>query len=380
MILKGDWDFIYMSGINLLVRLVISAGLLIVVLGQTGINANAAHSAESFSICTSPIKVMPLGDSITAGKYSGHDTDESVPEDDVGYRKDLWDLLTGAGYIVDFVGSQENGMTFPFSDPQHEGHNGWRDDQIADYIYNNSAEADANWLSQNPPDVILLHIGTNSIDADPSDVEDILDEIDEYESDTGRTVTVFVARIIDTVPSNTLVTPFNNNVEAMVQGRADYGAELFMVYMQNGAGIIYENYSNDPPGDMLEDGIHPYATGYTKMANAWMTAFDDICAHRPTLNNLFDRFSIEGSGAGVKIYATDPDDDPLTFSAQGLPAGLIINTSSGWITGSTQEGATVSSPYEVTVRVQDEGGLADQGTFNWYVDTTGKIYLPIAIR
>ena len=267
-------------------RLVISAGFLIVVLGQTEINAIAAHSAESVSICTSPIKVMPLGDSITTGKYSGHDTsnDPGADKDDIGYRKDLWELLIGAGYSVDFVGTQENGASDPinFSDPQHEGHNGWRDDQIADYIYNNSTEADANWLSQNPPDVILLHIGTNSIDADPSDVEDILDEIDEYESDTGRTVTVFVARIIDTVPSNQFVTPFNDNVEAIVQGRPDFGIDLFMADMEDGAGIIYDNYSEDPPGDMF-DNLHPYATGYGKMANAWMTAFGEIC----TIGRIF---------------------------------------------------------------------------------------------
>ena len=368
-----------MSGINLLVRLVISAGLLIVVLGQTEINANAAHSVESVSICTSPIKVMPLGDSITTGKYSGTNIlDPAGAGDDIGYRMDLWELLTGAGYSVDFVGSQENGDSDPinFSDPQHEGHNGQTDAYIAENIYNNGGE---NWLSQNPPDVILLHIGTNSLDDDPSDVEDILDEIDEYEIDTARPVTVFVARIIDKVPNDPLINQFNDNVEAMIQGRADFGAELFMVDMEDGAGIIYDYYTDDPPGDMF-DNLHPYETGYNKMANAWMTAFDDICAHRPTLNYLFDRFSIEGSGVGVKINATDPDDDPLTYSAQGLPAGLSINPSSGWITGATQDGATLSSPYEVTVRVRDVGGLADQGTFNWYVELTGSIYLPIAIR
>jgi hypothetical protein len=152
--------------------------------------------------------------------------------------------------------------------------------------------------------------------------------------------------------------------------------------MEDGAGINYWSYTDTIPGDMMDEGalIHPFATGYTKMANAWMTAFDDICTHRPTLSNLFDRFSIEGGRVGVKINATDPDGDPLIFSAQGLPEGLSINPANGWITGATEDGATLLSPYEVTVRVQDENGLADQGTFNWYVDTTGSIYLPIAIR
>ena len=155
---------------------------------------------------------MPLGDSITTGKYSGIViTDPGGADDDIWYRKDLWQLLTGAGYSVNFVGSQENRA--PFSDRQHEGHNGQTDTYIAENIYNTGG---ANRLNQNPPDVILLHIGTNSLNPDASDVADILDEIDEYQSDTGRAVTVFVARIIDMAPNNPLVTQFNDNVEAMV--------------------------------------------------------------------------------------------------------------------------------------------------------------------
>ena len=228
------------------------------------------------NICTDEIKVMPLGDSITTGKYSGHDTSESVPEDDIGYRKDLWELLNAAGFSVDFVGTQSNGSTYPFSDPEHEGHNGFTDTQITDNIYN--APGGENWLSQNHADVITLHIGTNFLDNDPSDVERILDEIDEYETDTGKRVIVILARIIDMVPNNPVVNQFNNKVEEMAKARTDYGIDLFMVDMEDGAGINYSIWDQDlnPNGDMI-DPLHPYATGYTKMASVWMAAFDDLC-------------------------------------------------------------------------------------------------------
>ena len=236
----------------------------------------AASANQVTNICTDEIKVMPLGDSITTGKYSGHDTRESVPEDDIGYRKDLWELLNAAEFSVDFVGTQSNGSTYPFSDPEHEGHNGYSDTQIANNIYN--APGGENWLSQNHVDVITLHIGTNFLDNDPSEVERILDEIVKYEADTGKRVIVILARIIDMVPNNPVVNQFNDNVEDMVKARSEYGIDLFMVDMENGAGINYSIWHEDlnPNGDMI-DPLHPYATGYTKMAAVWMAAFDDFC-------------------------------------------------------------------------------------------------------
>ena len=74
-----------------------------------------------------------------------------------GYRGHLSTNLTLLGYNLDYVGN-ENGNpdpSIPNFDTNHEGHSGWRIDQI-----------DANierWLDliDLDPDVILLHIGTN---------------------------------------------------------------------------------------------------------------------------------------------------------------------------------------------------------------------------
>ena len=245
-----------------------------------------AFANQAGLVCSKDFKVMPLGDSITTGKYSGNDSDDTAQGalDDIGYRKDLWGLLSAAGFSVDFVGTQSNGNVpaFPFSDPEHEGHNGWTAEQIADNIYNDGGE---NWLSKNPADIILLHIGTNFLDTDASDVERILDEIDEYEAYTGLRVIVILARIIDMVPNNPVVNQFNDNVEVMAAGRSEYGIDLFMVDMEDGAGLIYDI---QPAGDMW-DNLHPFATGYTKMAAKWMAAFDDLC-HDLYLPVIFKNF------------------------------------------------------------------------------------------
>ena len=75
-------------------------------------------------------KIMPLGDSITLGAASG------VPDERfyVSYRKELWDQLKAAGYVVDdelFVGTvTTSGTLVPDFDSDNEGHDGWRTDQI----------------------------------------------------------------------------------------------------------------------------------------------------------------------------------------------------------------------------------------------------------
>src|SRR5436305_15244721 len=64
------------------------------------------------------VRVMPLGDSITDGI--------TVPG---AYRIGLWQRLVAGGYTVDFVGSLSNGPA-SLGDHDHEGHSGWRIDQI----------------------------------------------------------------------------------------------------------------------------------------------------------------------------------------------------------------------------------------------------------
>ena len=90
-----------------------------------------------------PVRVMPLGDSITDGA--------AIPG---GYRVRLGQLLGTTGVPVDFVGTLQNGPA-ELADRDHEGHSGSRIDQLA-------AEA-AAWVHRAQPDVVLLLAGTNDI-------------------------------------------------------------------------------------------------------------------------------------------------------------------------------------------------------------------------
>lgn len=74
----------------------------------------------------------------------------------------------------------------------------------------------------------------------------------------------------------------------------------------------------------------------------------------------------------ISIPASDPEGDPLLFSATGLPAGLSINEATGVISGTTTQ-YTGLSPSTVTVSVTDKKTSARRSvTFPWRVNTPGN--------
>ncbi|MFO7497611.1 MAG: hypothetical protein R6X05_18470, partial [Desulfobacterales bacterium] len=211
------------------------------------------------------INIMPLGDSITRGSASG----VGDPSYMVSYRKALWDLLAARSYEVDFVGSQNDGWGIPGFDADHEGHGGWRDDQIVNGITGYGKLAD--WLAAEQPDIVLLHIGTNGLDPSPNDVRDILNVIDTYDPN----VWVILALIINRNSYSQTTTDFNNNVAEMANLRITNGDKIVIKDMEDGAGINYDLVNDTPPGDMWDD-LHPVDTGYGKMAGVWLSGLQEI--------------------------------------------------------------------------------------------------------
>lgn len=212
------------------------------------------------------VRIMPLGDSITAGEHYGY----PPFGERTGYRKPLYELLTAAAYDVNFVGSLDWGFDVtPSFDCDHEGHPGWTAGQIASNVY--------RWLEQNPPDIVLAHVGTNGLNVNNvGDVERMLNEINTYEIDHGVRITVFLARIIHRyqMESGATTTAFNDSVEAMARSRVqNQGDEITIVDMENGAGIDYMTDGVDMLGTTYPgvsyDRYHPSDQGNAKMARLW---------------------------------------------------------------------------------------------------------------
>ena len=190
------------------------------------------------------LKIMPLGDSITYGDGDpGHG----------GYRTLLGTLLTGDGYQVDFVGSQQSGEGVT-SDTDNEGHPGWRIPNIKNGIDSEG------WLETYQPDIILLHIGSNDLRYGnevyaPDNLSALLDDILVRLPETH----IIVAQIIPTRwGSDSNHRLYNDAIPGIV---ASKGEHVSMVDMRN---ILSKS-------DFMTL-YHPNIDGYDKMAYAWKTA------------------------------------------------------------------------------------------------------------
>ncbi len=289
----------------------------------------AAVLTSSFFIDTAAygdIRIMPLGDSITKGYGSSYSN---------SYRKPLYLSLTAAGYDFDFVGSATNGN---FPDPNHEGHGGWhaeKDDtvyDINDQVY--------GWLTANPADIVLLHIGTNDITysgQDANEVNDILAEIDRFSTDVTVILALIINRRSDARTSyRQATTQFNQDVNEMAQSRIAAGDDIIIVNMEN--ALDY----NVIGGDML-DQLHPRDSGYAKMAQCWYNIFTEHFIEKKILTTSSTTGGSvttpgEGSyqynhGTEVNLVAT-PDLDYYFagWTGTGASAGKIADPNSATTT------------------------------------------------
>ncbi len=91
----------------------------------------------------------------------------------------------------------------------------------------------------------------------------------------------------------------------------------------------------------------------------------------PVTTNPGNQTNQEGdNGISLVISVSDPDSDPLTYDAAGLPEGLSINTSTGVISGNLDFDS--AGVYNVTISVDDGNGGADSANFTWTVNNVNR--------
>jgi len=256
-------------------------------------------------IHAAPVRIMPLGDSLT---YDANEADLDDPRpigERVAYRGYLWYNLQNAGYEADFVGSEIAGEDItPAIDPDNEGHPGWNSYKLEDHTY--------DFLVKNPADIVLLHIGTNDHRTSSAGVVQVLDRIDAYEADSGRQIHVFVAMIIDRQEPDETIEIFNENLKVTIGMRIKNGDRLTLVDMYKGAGLVEGDYA---------DVTHPNWKGYKKMAAVWTNAL--LSPYTPGLHafpyTLVDKYYIDtesiivNSAAQTVEFVTEVPDNGITF-------------------------------------------------------------------
>lgn len=209
--------------------------------GTAADTGHPASSAHRDAAAPTPLRLMPLGDSITWGVGSSTGN---------GYRAPLWDELSADGHSLDFVGTGRNGS---MSDPDNEGHSGYRIDQDA-------ALVDAS-LARYRPNVVTLEIGTNDLNqayqvsTAPARLQGLIDQITADAPDA----TVLVASLI--VSTSSVEEPYRGSFNQQIPGivQAEQSAGKHVAYVDMGALTTAD----------LSDSLHPDDGGYQKMADAF---------------------------------------------------------------------------------------------------------------
>jgi hypothetical protein len=235
--------------------------------GQTDAGSPPVEEPVGFAPCPTDgtaCRIMPLGDSITDG------IDMTIGyASNGGYRLELFRQAATAGHAITFVGTQPPngpngdvaGQPFPRN---HEGISGNTIEQVA-------ARLDAA-LAANPPDIILLQIGTNNLYQGmapdvPGQLAGLLDQI----TDGAPDALVVVAQItpLGGFYPNNGVDEFNAAIVGIVQERVDAGKHLIVVDQ-------FTRIASTPNfvAQLLPDNIHPNAAGYTILGETWYGAIE----------------------------------------------------------------------------------------------------------
>jgi lysophospholipase L1-like esterase len=206
------------------------------------------------------VSILPLGDSITQANL-----------DRQSYRYPLWIKLIDAGISFDLVGSQNSnpqgnpvwpdyhGLSF---DRDHEGHGGWRAEQILDSL--------PLWLNDYTPDIVLLHIGTNDVldgQSTQSTVDEIKLIIDELRDDNPRVI-VLLAKLIPTASpdENQGIVDLNSRMDRIAASKATPVSPVLVVDQNSGFDADQDTY----------DGIHPNRAGEENIAERWAHAIIQV--------------------------------------------------------------------------------------------------------
>lgn len=185
------------------------------------------------------LRIMPLGDSITVGY--GSSTGAAYRTDLARYIVEVQQIGTAA-----YVGSQFSPSGY------HEGHAGWRLDELAPEV--------PGWMAAAEPDLVLLHAGVNDARASASAAV------------MAARMTDLLAAILDASPTvrvivGDLMAPWygttNDRASAEVQR---FNALLPSIVAAAGPRVSLVRVSLAVPSGLLGDGLHPTDEGYRRMA------------------------------------------------------------------------------------------------------------------
>lgn len=203
------------------------------------------------SSAAAPVRIMTLGDSITAAPGC--------------WRAHLWNRLQSTGYAnIDMVGTQAgDGCGVPY-DGDHEGHSGFTATGIADQ------NQLPGWLAATNPHIVLMHLGTNDLWGGTISTNAILAAYTKLVGQmraNNPDVKVIVAQIIPMEPANCTgcaqrVVALNDAIPGWAAGLSTSRSPVTVVDQWTGFSAATDTF----------DGVHPVDSGFRKMADRWYPA------------------------------------------------------------------------------------------------------------
>ncbi|GAA2435081.1 GDSL-type esterase/lipase family protein [Streptomyces macrosporus] len=238
-----------------LLRAVLTAlTLTLGLLGAGPATANAAPGPVPARAAADPVRIMPLGDSITGSPGC--------------WRSLLWNRLQSTGYTnIDFVGTLgPQGCGQPH-DGDNEGHGGALVTDVA------SRNLLPGWLSATRPDIVVMHFGTNDVwsNRSPDEILAAYGTLVDQMRASNPNTKVLVARIIPMNPDTCgecgrRVVALNERIPDWARSKSTGNSPVIAVDQWTGFSTASDTY----------DGVHPNASGDEKIAARWYPALADL--------------------------------------------------------------------------------------------------------
>ena len=105
------------------------------------------------------------------------------------------------------------------------------------------------------------------------------------------------------------------------------------------------------------------AQGTPSVAKVVQVSTQGLRTGPPKIKQMQTLSHLQGEAVNLALMISDPDGDPLTVTATGLPPGLTLNSASGILSGQP----TTAGTFSVTLTVADGSEGTDSTTFNWEI-------------
>jgi lysophospholipase L1-like esterase len=291
-----------------------------------------------------PVRIMPLGDSITAGPGC--------------WRAYLWGQLQTAGYTnIDFVGSTSDGggcnPGFAY-DQNHEGHSGFSVTGIAD------GNQLPPWLSAAQPDIIVMHLGTNDmwggwipLETKVTALTKLIGQMRAYKANIKLVAAQIIPMNADgctTCMSD--VIAFNSALANLAANLSTTQSPIYVVDQWTGFDVVADTY----------DRVHPVTSGFIKMANKFYPAVAQAL-NGGTTPSFTLGVSKSGAGAGTVTSAPSGINCGTSCTASYV-SGTSVSLTASPASGSTFAGWSGACSGTGTCTVSMSQARSVSATFN----------------